>query len=70
MFGADHAEICGAFKAAGRHSWSLYVTMPVAKRAGRSPHGTPPPHLRLCTREHARQWVEFIAGLYVSAQRP
>lgn len=68
VFGGDRAEICGAFKAVGHPTWSIYVTTAVAEKAGPSRLGPIPPHLQTCNRQHAHLWVEFIARLYVRAQ--
>ncbi|HZC08698.1 MAG TPA: hypothetical protein VE485_01450 [Mycobacterium sp.] len=66
-FGADHAEICGAFKPASRSAWSIYVTTSVATRTSSSRLAPMPPHVQVCGRKHARQWVELIARLYIAA---
>ena len=63
-FGMDRAEICGAFKPAGRPYWLIYVSTTVAEAGGRSHPHLLPPHLRLGDRQAAREWVELIAHLY------
>jgi hypothetical protein len=65
VFGIDRAEICGAFKPAGRPYWLLYVSTTVAEVAGRAWSNPIPPRLRLWCQQDARKWVELIASLYV-----
>jgi hypothetical protein len=66
--GEDHAEICGAFKGASRSAWSIYVTTSVAKRIRAPRLASMPPHVQVCGRQHALQWVELIARLYFAAE--
>jgi hypothetical protein len=69
-FGAGQAEICGAFKPAGRPYWLMYVSTTVAEAGGRSHPRLIPPHLRLGNQQDAREWVELLANLYTrSAMR-
>ena len=63
-FGADRAEICGAFKPAGRPHWLIYISTTVAEAGGRSHAPLVPPRLQLGNRQNAREWVELIAHLY------
>jgi hypothetical protein len=63
-FGIDRAEICGAFKPAGRPYWLIYISTTVAEAGGRSQPRLVPPHLQLGNRQNAREWVELIAHLY------
>ena len=63
-FGMDRAEICGAFKPAGRPYWLIYISATVAEAGGRSHSRLVPPHLQLGNRQNAREWVELIAHLY------
>jgi hypothetical protein len=63
-FGMDRAEICGAFKPAGRPFWLIYVSTTVAEAGGRPHPHLVPPHLQLRNRQNAREWVELIAHLY------
>src|ERR1700753_1535486 len=63
-FGMDRAEICGAFKPAGRPYWLIYISTTVAEAGGRSHPRLVPPHLQLGNRQNAREWGELIAGLY------
>ena len=63
-FGMDRAEICGAFKPAGRPYWLIYISAAVAEAGGRSHSRLVPPHLQLGNRQSAREWVELIAHLY------
>jgi hypothetical protein len=63
-FGMDRAEICGAFKPAGRPYWLIYVSTTVAEAGGRSHARLVPAHLQLGNRQNAREWVELIAHLY------
>jgi hypothetical protein len=63
-FGNDRAEICGAFKPAGRPHWLIYISTTVAEAGGRSHARLVPPHLQLGNRQNAREWVELIAHLY------
>ena len=63
-FGMDRAEICGAFKPAGRPYWLIYISTTVAEAGGRSHARLVPPHLQLGNRQNARGWVELIAHLY------
>jgi hypothetical protein len=63
-FGIDRAEICGAFKPAGRPYWLIYISTTVAEAGGRSHPHLVPPHLRLGDRQDACDWVELIAHLY------
>lgn len=67
IFGADKAEICGAFKRAGHCTWSIYVTTSVVRRIGSSRLGPMLPHVQVCGRQHATRWVELIARLYIAA---
>jgi hypothetical protein len=70
IFGMDRAEICGAYKPVGRPYWLVYVSTAVAEATGRTHPNVVLPHLQLWDRQDARQWVEFIAHLYVrSAMR-
>jgi hypothetical protein len=63
-FGTDRAEICGAFKPAGRPYWLMYISTTVAEAGGRSRPHLIPPHLRLGNQQDAREWVELLANLY------
>jgi hypothetical protein len=63
-FGVDRAEICGAFKPAGRPHWLIYISTTVAQAGGRSHAHLVPPRLQLGNRQNAREWVELIAHLY------
>jgi hypothetical protein len=63
-FGIDRAEICGAFKPAGRPYWLIYISTTVAEAGGRPPPHLVPPRLQLENRQNAREWVELIAHLY------
>jgi hypothetical protein len=63
-FGTDRAEICGAFKPAGRPHWLIYISTSVAEAGGRSHPRLVPPHLQLGNQQNAREWVELIAHLY------
>ena len=63
-FGMDRAEICGAFKPAGRPHWLIYISSTVAEAGGRSHPRLTPPHLRLGSQQDAREWVELLANLY------
>jgi hypothetical protein len=63
-FGMDRAEICGAFKPAGRPYWLIYISTTVAEAGGRSQPRLVPPHLQLGNEQNAREWVELIAHLY------
>jgi hypothetical protein len=63
-FGKDRAEICGAFKPAGRPYWLIYVSTTVAEAGGRSHPRLVPPHLQLGNQQNAREWVELISRLY------
>ena len=63
-FGMDRAEICGAFKPAGRPYWRIYVSTNVAEAGGRSHPRLVPPRLQLGNQQNAREWVELIAHLY------
>jgi hypothetical protein len=63
-FGMDGAEICGAFKPAGRPHWLIYISTTVAEAGGRPDPHLVPPHLQLGNRQNAREWVELIAHLY------
>ena len=63
-FGMDRAEICGAFKPAGRPYWLIYISAIVAEAGGRPHSRLVPPRLQLENRQNAREWVELIAHLY------
>ena len=63
-FGMDRAEICGAFKPAGRPYWPIYVSTTVAEAGGWSDPRPVPPHLQLGNQQNAREWVELISRLY------
>jgi hypothetical protein len=69
-FGLDRAEICGAFKPAGRPHWLIYISTTVAEAAGRSHPRLVPPHLQLGNQQNAREWVELIAQLYARSATP
>jgi hypothetical protein len=64
VFGNGRAEICGAFKPAGRPYWRIYVCTTVAETADRSRPHLAPPHLHVRDRQDAREWVELIGHLY------
>ncbi|MBV8292661.1 MAG: hypothetical protein JOY55_12785 [Mycobacterium sp.] len=67
VFGADRAEICGAFKPVDRPYWLMYVTKTIAEAVDRSERTLIPHRLHLPAQQDARQWLELIAGLYVKA---
>jgi hypothetical protein len=67
VFGADHAEICGAFKPVDCPYWLMYVTKTIADAVDRSQPTLIPHHIRLAAEQDARQWLELIAGLYMKA---
>jgi hypothetical protein len=66
-FDMDGEEICGAFNPAGQPYWLVYVTNTATTAAGYPRQYLFPRHLQLRSRQHARQWLELIAGLYVRA---
>lgn len=61
---ASDMEIAGAFQPPDRPYWLLYVTPLLAAAAGSEFRPDPLP---LYSREEARQWVNFVARLYVKA---
>jgi hypothetical protein len=61
---ASDVEIAGAFQPPERPYWLLYVTPLLAAAAGSQFRPDPLP---LYSREEARQWVNFVAQLYVKA---
>src|ERR1700733_13330721 len=63
-FGMDRAEICGAFKPAGRPYWLIYISATVAEACGRSHSRLVPPHLQLGNRQNAREWGGLTAYRY------
>jgi hypothetical protein len=63
-FGMDRAEVCGAFKQAGRPYWLIYISTTVAEVGGRPHTRLVPPRLQLGNQQNAREWVELIAHLY------
>jgi hypothetical protein len=67
VFGADRAEICGAFKPVDRPYWLMYVTKTIAEAVDRSQPTLIPHRLQLPAQQDARQWLDLIAGLYVKA---
>lgn len=67
VFDMNGAEICGAFNPTGQHYWLIYVTNAATTAAGYSHQYLFPRHLQLRSRQHARQWLELIAGLYMRA---
>jgi hypothetical protein len=67
VFGADRAEICGAFKPVDRPYWLMYVTKTIADAVDRSQPTLIPHHIPLAAQQDARQWLELIAGLYMKA---
>jgi hypothetical protein len=67
VFGADRAEICGAFKPVDCPYWLMYVTKTIADAVDRSQPTLIPHHIRLAAEQDARQWLELIAGLYMKA---
>jgi hypothetical protein len=67
VFGADRAEICGAFKPVDRPYWLMYVTKTTADAVDRSQPTLFPRRIRLPAQQDAQQWLELIAGLYMKA---
>lgn len=67
VFGADRAEICGAFKPVDRPYWLMYVTKIIAEAVDPSQPILIPHRLQLPGQQDARQWLELIAGLYAKA---
>lgn len=67
VFGADRAEICGAFKPGDRPYWLMYVTKTIADTVDRSQPTVFPRRIRLPAEQDAQQWLELIAGLYMKA---
>jgi hypothetical protein len=67
VFGADRAEICGAFKPVDRPYWLMYVTKTITEAADLSQPTLIAHRLQLPAQQDARQWLELIAGLYVKA---
>jgi hypothetical protein len=61
---ATDVEIAGAFQPPHMPYWLLYVTPLLAAAADVDFHID---HLRLQSREEARQWVDLVAHLYVKA---
>jgi hypothetical protein len=61
---AADVEIAGAFQPPHLPYWLLYVTPMLATTAGVDFH---PDHLRLRSREEARNWVHLVAHLYARA---
>jgi hypothetical protein len=61
--GAD-VEIVGAYQPPHVSYWMLYVTPLLAAAADVDFHLD---HLRLGSRDEARQWVDLVAHLYVKA---
>jgi hypothetical protein len=61
---ATDVEIAGAFQPPHLPYWLLYVTPMLATTAGVDFH---PDHLRLRSREEARNWVHLVAHLYARA---
>lgn len=67
VFGANRAEICGAFKPVDCPYWLLYVTKTIADVVGRSQPTLIPHRLQLLAQQDVQQWLELIAGLYLKA---
>lgn len=67
VFGANRAEICGAFKPVDRPYWLLYVTKTIADVVGRSQPTLIPRRLQVLAQQDVQQWLELIAGLYLKA---
>jgi hypothetical protein len=67
VFGADRAEICGAFKPVDRPYWLMYVTKTIADAADGSRPTRIPHRVWLPTQQDAEQWLELIASLYTKA---
>lgn len=67
VFGADRAEICGAFKPVDRCCWLMYVTKRTVDAVDRSQANLIPRRIQLPTQQDVRQWLELIAGLYLRA---
>jgi hypothetical protein len=61
---ASDVEIAGAFQQPHTPYWLLYVTPLLAAAADVEFRID---HLRLHSREEARQWVDLVAHLYVKA---
>jgi hypothetical protein len=61
---AADVEIAGAFQPPHMPYWLLYVTPMLATTAGVE---FLPDHLRLRSRDEARNWVHFVAHLYAKA---
>jgi hypothetical protein len=67
VFGADRAEICGAFKPVDCPYWLMYVTKTITEAVDGSQRTLIPHRIRLVAEQDARQWLELIAGLYIKA---
>ena len=67
VFGANRAEICGAFKPVDCPYWLMYVTKAIADAVDRSQATLFPRRIRLPAQQDAHQWLELIAGLYMKA---
>lgn len=67
VFGANRAEICGAFKPIDRPYWLIYVTKTIVDVVGRSQPTLIPHRLQLLAQQDVQQWLELIAGLYLKA---
>ncbi|MBV9352163.1 MAG: hypothetical protein JOZ23_11610 [Mycobacterium sp.] len=67
VFGADRAEICGAFKPVDCPYWLMYVTKTIADAVDRPQPTALPRRIRLSAEQDAQQWLELIAGLYMKA---
>lgn len=67
VFGADRAQICGAFKRVDRPCWLMYVTKTIAEVVDRSQPTLFPCRISLTARQDVEQWLELIDDLYMKA---
>lgn len=67
VFGADRAEICGAFQPSERSYWLMYVTKRIVDAVDRSQAARIPHCIQLPTQQDVYQWLELIVGLYTRA---